>query len=77
MWLVQVTAQLVDQVIPSDFISAAELLKGLANIKVCIPHQSSLELILSFGCRQNMLPRLSVKLSGHVIEALIVAELAF
>jgi hypothetical protein len=38
MWLVQITAEPVDQVIPSDFISTAELSKGLANIKVCIPH---------------------------------------
>ena len=77
MWLIQITAQFVDQVIPCDFISASKLFKSFAYIEVCIPHQNSLQLIFSFGRLQNMLPSLSVKLSGHVIEALIVAELAF
>jgi len=77
VWLVQITSQFVDQVIPCDFISASQLSKSFAYIEVCIPHQSSLQLIFSFGRLQNMLPSLSVKLSGHVIEALIVAELAF
>ena len=77
MRLIQFTTQLFYQVVPGDLIAtASKLSECLTHIECIIPHQVTLHFVLSWRWLQDVLPSLCIQFSCHVIEALVVTELA-